>query len=221
MKIQEFNDDGKILTKQPEMATYMQHFYQNLYTMDNLVKANEGARWDYFSNVPRVVTRGQNQMLKLEVIPHEVHKAIKSLPTEKTLGLDLIPSKFFQQSWIDIGSNIVALVKEVLDSRRLPKHLNTRHIILMLKVGDLSLITNYRPISLLSTIHKFIAKVLANRLIPNLHKWIRSLQIGFVKGRCIFDNVYLAVKAMTWTKESQQDLALILLDFEKAYDRIS
>jgi hypothetical protein len=70
-------------------------------------------------------------------------------------------------------------------------------------------------------VYKIIAKVLANRLVPNLYKWICRGQTGFVRGRCIFNNVFLVVEAMNWAEESHQDLALILLDFEKAYDCIS
>lgn len=39
-----------------------------------------------------------------------------------------------------------------------------------------------------------------------------------MKDRCILDNVLLAIE---WAKESKQDLVILLLDFEKAYDRIN
>jgi hypothetical protein len=51
--------------------------------------------------------------------------------------------------------------------------------------------------------------------------WIRSTQMAFVSGHSIFDNVFTAFEAMSWAKSSEQDLILLLLDFEKAYDRIS
>jgi hypothetical protein len=174
-----------------------------------------------FASIPRIVTRSQNRVLECDITVEEVQKATKSLPTGKALGLDLIPTEFFQLFWDEVGPAVMELVKEVLSTGSLHPTLNTSRIALIPKVRDLSLITNYRPISLLSTLYKIIAKLLANRLVPNLHKWIRRSQIGFDKGCCIFDNVYLAVKAMSWAEESNQDLALILLDFEKAYDRIS
>jgi hypothetical protein len=41
-----------------------------------------------------------------------------------------------------------------------------------------------------------------------------------VEGRSILDNVFIAQKALSWAEESNQDLVLLLLDFEKAFDRI-
>jgi hypothetical protein len=108
------------------------------------------------------IHRAQNRALEREVTLEEIHKAIRSLPTGKAPRLDLIPSKFFQQSWTIVGLDMVELVKEVLASDSLPKQLNTNRITLVPKSGNLSLITNYRPISLLNIVYKIIAKILAN-----------------------------------------------------------
>jgi len=49
---------------------------------------------------------------------------------------------------------------------------------------------------------------------------IRPNQTGFVEGRSILDNVYLAQETLEWAEEDNQDLVLLLFDFEKAFDRI-
>jgi len=41
-----------------------------------------------------------------------------------------------------------------------------------------------------------------------------------VEGRSILDNIFIAQEALNWAEESNQDLVLLLLDFEKAFDRI-
>ena len=56
---------------------------------------------------------------------------------------------------------------------------------------------------------------------PLLHHWILPSQTGFVPNRCILDNIFLAFEAIEWTKENNQDLCMLLLDFEKAYDRVN
>jgi hypothetical protein len=45
-------------------------------------------------------------------------------------------------------------------------------------------------------------------------------QTDFVEGRSILDNTFLAQEAQDWAEESNQDLVLLLLDFEKAFYRI-
>ena len=66
-----------------------------------------------------------------------------------------------------------------------------------------------------------MAKVYANRMKPLLHNWILPSQTGFVPNRCILDNIFLAFEAIAWTRENQQELGMILLDFEKACDRVN
>ena len=58
---------------------------------------------------------------------------------------------------------------------------------------------------------------------PLLHHWILPSQTGFVPNRCILDNIFLAFEAIKWTLESKSkhELSMILLDFEKAYDRVN
>jgi len=41
-----------------------------------------------------------------------------------------------------------------------------------------------------------------------------------MEGRSILDNVFMAQEGLGWADESNQDLVLLLLDFEKTFDRI-
>jgi len=50
---------------------------------------------------------------------------------------------------------------------------------------------------------------------------VQPNQTGFVPGRCIIDNIFLVQESIHYAERSRQKLALILLDVEKAYDRIS
>ncbi len=49
---------------------------------------------------------------------------------------------------------------------------------------------------------------------------IKPNQTGFVERKSILDNNFLAQEALVWATESDQDLILLLLDFEKTFDRI-
>jgi hypothetical protein len=65
-----------------------------------------------------------------------------------------------------------------------------------------------------------LAKVLAERIQTAFTHIMRPNQTGFVEGRNIIDNTYMAQEVLEWAKESEQDLVLLLLNFEKAFDRI-
>ena len=112
-------------------------------------------------------------------------------------------------------------VSEVINQTYIAGELNVSKIALLPKSEDRSRIQNYRPISLLNTLYKVVAKIYANRMKPLLHHWILPSQTGFVPNRCILDNIFLAFEAIEWALEDNQELTMLLLDFEKAYDRVS
>ena len=81
---------------------------------------------------------------------------------------------------------------------------------------DHSLVTNYRLIALLCTDFKILTSILADRLQPILGKFFPRYQTGFIAGRSIYESIF---KVSSWT--SVKGSVTCLLDFEKAYDRIS
>ena len=79
---------------------------------------------------------------------------------------------------------------------------------------------NWRPITLLNISYKVITKWLANRIAKVLDSIILVTRTGFIKGKFIVDNLVTSWEAMHWAKADNQNSGMILLDFEKAYDRI-
>jgi hypothetical protein len=98
--------------------------------------------------------------------------------------------------------------------------INKGLITLIPKSGDHAKLGNWRPITLLGSLYKILAKTLARRLQVFLPRVIRPGETDFVEGRSILDNTFLAQEAKDWVEESNQDLILLLLDFEKAFDKI-
>jgi hypothetical protein len=90
----------------------------------------------------------------------------------------------------------------------------------------LSDIANWRPITLANCDVKIFSRLLATRLATVLPQLISPHQAGFVRGRQAAD-VAMAVRNVLGYAAEQDlqncpvDGALIFLDQEKAYDRIS
>ncbi len=70
-------------------------------------------------------------------------------------------------------------------------------ITLIPKTGDRSKLGNWRPITVLGCIYKILAKALAGRLQTFLPSIIRQNQTGFVEGRSILDNVFMAQDSLS------------------------
>ena len=70
------------------------------------------------------------------------------------------------------------------------------------------------------SVYKILARMLSARLRPFLPDLIHSSQMGFVQDQSILDNVFTFYEVVEWARQSHQPIAIMLLDFEKAYDRV-
>nr|GEV68433.1 hypothetical protein [Tanacetum cinerariifolium] len=68
--------------------------------------------------------------------------------------------KIVKETWIDV----VAVVRDFFYSSTFPRGCNSSFIALIPKSQDSNLVKDYRPISLIKSVYKIIAKILANRL---------------------------------------------------------
>lgn len=219
--ISQLKDGERDISTQQELEEHIREFYKQLYTLDEQVEANNEVREECFSLIKLTVTDEHNRELLKPLSSKEVTTALKQLPTGKAPGIDAIPAEFYQELWEDIEPDVFNFVSETLSQAAIHPDLNVSKIALLPKSEDRQRIQNFRPISLLNTLYKVVAKVYANRMKPFLHHWILPSQTGFVPNRCILDNIFLAFESIEWTLENKQDLCMLLLDFEKAYDRVS
>ena len=104
--------------------------------------------------------------------------------------------------------------------KQLSKSQNRGVLTLLFKSGERENFCNWRPLTLLNTDHKIIAKILAERLktvVPNL---IHSDQKGFVKGRNISEANRLVQDIIDYIDQENEEAILVLLDQQKAFDRV-
>ena len=111
-------------------------------------------------------------MLLQPLTQEEVSEAVKQLPAGKAPGIDTIPAEFYQESWDEVQFDIFNFVSESISQEGIAEELNVSKIALLPKSEDRLRVQNYRPISLLNTLYKVVAKVYANRMKPLLHNWI-------------------------------------------------
>ena len=94
------------------------------------------------------------------------------------------------------------------------------------KDGDRAAPVNYRPITLLNTDYRVLARVLSSRLTALLARAIGPEQSGFLPGRCIGDNIHFlqllpaALRAQAGVPSMDDAAVLAFLDFAKAFDTV-
>lgn len=119
------------------------------------------------------------------------------------------------------GNNDPCSNHVTLESHTLPKAVSASFIALIPKTEHPQSLLEYRPISLIGSMYKIIAKLLASRLKGVLGKVISVCQSAFLPGRQILDGVGVVNEVIDLVKKKRDKCLLFKMDFEKAYDSVS
>jgi hypothetical protein len=122
----------------------------------------------------------------------EILDAIHALPKGKAPGHDGIPTEFFQECADEIARTLFKAFMAILNTGETSAYINKGLITLVPKSVDHSKLGNWRPITLLGNDYKILAKTLTGRIQASLPHIIRPNQTGFVEGRSILDNTFIA-----------------------------
>jgi hypothetical protein len=218
--LKELKTEGGDITGQEDLAHYVRAYYAHLYTSEASAPDTSEAREVCWSSTLTRVSNEANDGLTKELTLKKIKEANAAMLKDKVPGCDGIPTKFFQEMTEEISPTLLQAFSTMLIRGETLEWTNKGLITLIPKSGDHAKIGNWRPITLLGSLYKILAKTLARRLQNLLPNVIRLNQTGFVEGRNILDNTFLAQEAQEWVEENNQDLVLLLLNFEKAFDRI-
>ena len=80
---------------------------------------------------------------------------------------------------------------------------------------------DFKPISLLGSLYKLLAKVLANRLKRVVGMVVSDAQNAFVKGRHILNASLIVNEIIDFWQKRKEKGVVYKLDIEKAFDSIN
>ena len=124
-----------------------------------------------------------NSFFIRECNPTEVEKLIASLNRSKATGPYSIPTNIIHLLKSDISIPLSKIYNLSLESGIYPETLKVAKTVPIFKKGSHHLISNYRPISLLSNLNKILEKLMFDRTYDFLDRFnsIYDLQFGFRK----------------------------------------
>ena len=113
----------------------------------------------------------------------EILQVVKELEGDKAPGPDGFSMAFYHHCWRVVEKDILAVFEEFFQHCKFEKSLNATFIALIPKKIDASNVRDFHPISLVGSVYKILAKVLAIRLTVVLDQLISETQNRFVGGR--------------------------------------
>ena len=149
----------------------------------------------------------------------ELVKALRQAPRGKAPGADGLPVELYCKlpALLPLMTRVLTAAGE---QDRLPPGLHEGVITLIFKAGDKLDPANYRPITLLNTDYRLLAKVLANRLKLHLPAIISREQTAFIPGRNMGENVMLLQLLPHLLRLHGRSAYAVFCDFRKAYDTV-
>ena len=120
----------------------------------------------------------------------------------------------------DIDDIILKFANNLLLKLEKPTHWSTIQIQPISKTGDLSKVGNYRGIALSLIAAKIANKLLLNRIQPILDPLLRPNQNGFRPGRSTTSHILALRRIIEAVKSRNLQVAIIFVDFKKAFDSI-
>jgi hypothetical protein len=100
----------------------------------------------------------------------EIEKIIKSLKSKNSYGYDGIPTKILKVSTSFIISPLTYICNKSLSSGIFPSQLKFSEIMSLHKKGGRTDVTNFRPISLLTSFSKILEKGVYTRLYQHIYQ---------------------------------------------------
>lgn len=150
----------------------------------------------------------------------DVAAILSSIDTKKGAGPDNLHPKLLKNTANTLSKHLTALFNASLKYGIFPDCWKTAYITPIFKSGNKSAISNYRGISLLSSISKIFEKLVLEKLNKFLSPLICENQHGFGKGKSTTTNLteYCSLLRQYLTKGKQVDA--IYTDFSKAFDKV-
>jgi len=150
----------------------------------------------------------------------ELHRANKQGKKGKSPGFDGISHDFFQAMWDFVKGDMLKVFSHMYMEEGIetsPKH---GIIICLPKHGNPLTTADYRPLTLLNSDYKILARILANRIRPWLNDILHPCH------HCgVGDNILTALSELRDTiahaECSNEPTCLLSLDFKRAFDKIS
>ena len=168
---------------------------------------------------PKIIVENKNYN-DGEITLEEVRRILKKIKRRKAPGPDEIPMEAFKEMDDENLEKIVKMLNEWWSEEDVPEETLQARVVLIFKKGDTGNLANYRPISLTNSIYKILASIIQRRVAEKLDENLQKTQYGFRKNKSTSQAIHIIRRVIEAGERHSQQLHVILLDWEKAFDKV-
>ena len=139
-----------------------------------------------------MLTEDEKSLFERKLTINECWEALNSMKNGKSPGNDGFTKEFYVSFFGEFGPLLLKTFNYSFEKGELSASQKQAVITLIQKKDrDVTLIKNWRPISLINVDSKIASKVLAARMKKVIHNLISYDQTAYIKGRYILANLYV------------------------------
>ena len=164
----------------------------------------------------------ENTLDKITISTEDVESEIDRLKSQKSPGPDEIYARILKECKKEVSTKLMDIFNISLRTREVPGAWKTANVVPIFKKGDRSIVANYRPVSLTSTVGKLLESIIAKNIRDHLDKFnlIKDTQHGFRNGYSCLTNLLTFFSEVFQALDKDKAFDVIYLDFSKAFDRV-
>ena len=156
------------------------------------------------------------------VSANEVSKAIMKLKAGKAPDEDGIAAEHYKLATEELTPYIIHILNNIISYLDVPIFLKGGILTPVLKKDkDKTNPVNYRGITVTKIFAKILQSILKDRIDVRVNDIQNNLQRGFTEGVSSLCAAFITSEAVEESKELKQQLILVTLDAEKAFDRLN
>jgi hypothetical protein len=211
--IQALKDGDNLISDNKGKAHLLNTQFMSVFTEEN-----DNAR----APIPSPLEQDITCIPDIEISEDGVRKCLEELNPNKAAGPDGISPWVLRTSALAIAPALSVIFRSSLYLGTLPKDWLQAHISPIFKKGDRSLPLNYRPVSLTSVCSKILEHIIHSSVMTHLdqHNLLCQEQHGFRKGHSCESQLINTMHDLTSASDINKQTDMVIMDFEKAFDKV-
>ena len=206
----EHNDT--IYSSEHDKANLLNSFFQSQSDLD-----------DRNAPLPAILpTKIESELSSIVLTADEVESILKILPVGKATGPNGLSNRILRELSRELSYPYCSLFNQSLSTGHVPRSYKEANVSPVPKKGDLSNVSNYRPISLLNSEDKVIERLIFKHLYNHLrdNNFLTALQSGFIPGDSTVNQLTYLYNVFCQALDSGKEVRAVFCDISKAFDRV-
>ena len=154
------------------------------------------------------------------ISPAYIESLLCKIKCNKSFGPDNITPKIWKLSTPALAVPLTNLLNHCIATSRWPNEWKLRNVTPVFKKGDALLVSNYRPISILSAIPKIMERVMFDQLYDAFQPVFSPNMSGFLHGDSCCTALVKMIDDFRWALDSKMSTCSVAIDLTKAFDSI-